>query len=132
MWTVLVPVIFAAITWAISVEIRNSRMDSAVDSRISRMESMAESKVSKMESVMETKFSKMDSALDLAQRVKTLEDLVVPMAVEWKVHMEMKKYRDAHPEMSKTAPTPAPKESDLQKHAQNWVDSQMPRNREKK
>ncbi len=69
MFTFLVPIILAVIGWGISVEVRMSKSDVLIDAKV----------------------AKMDSALDFSERVKHIEDMLLPLLVDWKVNQELKK-----------------------------------------
>ena len=65
----LAPFVLAVIGWGISVEVRMSTSNALID----------------------TKVAKMDNALNFSDRVKHIEDLMLPLLVDWKVNQEMKK-----------------------------------------
>ena len=123
MWAVIVPAIFAVVSWAISVEVRSSRSDAASDARMTKLETSVDSRVSKLESSMDTKLAKMDATLNIEKRVHNIEDLMTPVLVDWKVRQELKKHG-----ISNIAPQPL---ADDEKKAQTWVKSQIPRSTEK-
>ena len=89
---------------------------------------------------MEVRLIREAAALDLANRVKTMEDLMLPMLVDWKTHKEVqkwqeeniKKMRSAHSSgtdsSSNSSPNPNPPPTITEKAAEKanrWAEDAM-------
>jgi hypothetical protein len=43
---------------------------------------------------VESRFSKYEEALNLSNRVRAMEELLLPMLIDWKTHKEVKKWQE--------------------------------------
>ena len=71
---------------------------------------------------IESRLGKYESSLELSQRVKNLEDAMLPLLVDWKVEQELKKRL---PEPPKPVSTTAKLTDDVKKKADSWARSQL-------
>lgn len=82
-------------------------------------------------SSVESRLTKHDVTVDLSNRVKNLEDNMVPLLVEYKVAERIKEFENKQKEESskKVAPLPMmmkpPSRASLEKDAKKWAESQI-------